>query len=196
MNKVAIIEGVSTSGKTSIIYNLQRYAEEHNLNWIFVTEEKTTLPIIDSLDLEFNNSYLLKVISQTFDKKADLYVFDRLYLSSLFKIPGTIKDLFKIEDMLIKQDSKLFLLHVSDNVLKERILESMAYRRKEWTQYVVAKENGDKNKVAEKYIEKQKRLKELFLGSKLEKYLIDTGDQNFVKNTRTIIDILNLKPTF
>lgn len=192
--KIIILEGVTTTGKSSVFYNLQRYAKEHNLNWIFVPETETTIPIIDSIDPKKNNNHLEKLLKRALGQKADLYVFDRLHFSSIFKTNAKTEDLKEVEEILSEFDAQIFMLYVPVISLRERIKESMKYRNVEWTEYLLNKVGGDKEKVADIYVNRQELVMQLMKKSLLKINIVDTSDQNFVRVTRQIIDELKLKP--
>src|SRR3990167_2974898 len=118
---VVIIEGVTTAGKSTVFHNLKSYANEHKLNWVFVPESETIIPIIDNVDQKKNNEHFKDLLSNTFNEKADLYVFDRLHLSSIFKTRASIKDLKEVETILFPLNTHIFMLYVPDQLLRERI---------------------------------------------------------------------------
>ncbi|PIN93969.1 hypothetical protein COU54_00885 [Candidatus Pacearchaeota archaeon CG10_big_fil_rev_8_21_14_0_10_31_24] len=191
--RVIILEGVTTTGKSTIFNNLKRYAEEHKLSWFFIPEIDTIIPIIDNIDQTENNEHFKKLLKQTFSKKYDLYIFDRLHFSSIFKTGAQMKDLQDLEKTLSQFDTQIFMLYVPEDLLRERIRESMKYRDVDWTKYLLNKVGGNKEKVADFYIERQNFIKKLIKESILKINIIDTSDQNFVKATRQIIDILRLR---
>lgn len=191
--KVVILEGVTTTGKTSVFNNLKAFAEENNLNWVFVSEKETIIPIIDSENQKVNNEHFLDLLNKTFQKKSSVYVFDRLHFSSIFKTHATINDLAPIEDKLLKFDSYVFMMHTSKEILRQRIIESMNYRDIDWSKYLLKKTGGSKDKVAQLYIDRQDKVIDLLKQSKLNVCMCNTDSQNFVKPTRKIIDILDFK---
>lgn len=109
---VIILEGVTTTGKTTVFNNLRRFSEENNLNWVFVSEKETVISIIDSTNQDSNNEHFLNLFEEVFNKKADVYVFDRLHFSSIFKTKATIDGLKSVEDKLSEFESYIFMMYV------------------------------------------------------------------------------------
>lgn len=190
--KIVILEGVTTTGKTTIFNNLKRFSEENGLNWVFISEEQTIIPIIDSQDKEYINAHFLKLFKKYVSKKG-VYIFDRLHLSSFFKTQATIEDFRVIENKLLEFDTYIFMLHVCGNKLKERIIESMGYRNIGWSKYVLKKVGGKKIDVAKLYIKRQDEILKILKESALKNKVMDTYSQDFVTPTRQIIDELGFK---
>lgn len=191
--KIIILEGVTTTGKTTVFNNLKRFSEENNLNWIFVPEKETIIPIIDSENQENNNRHFLKLFKKYSNKKAEVYVFDRLHFSSIFKTGASIKDLRVVEDKLSEFDNHIFMMYLPKKQLKDRIIKSMNYRNISWSKYLLKKVGGRKEDVAKFYINRQEKVLKILKKSNLNIRAINTTNQNFVKATREIIDELGFK---
>ncbi|TSC52323.1 MAG: Uncharacterized protein LiPW41_534 [Parcubacteria group bacterium LiPW_41] len=191
---IIIIEGITTSGKTSVFTNLKRYADEHNIKSVFISEEETTTPYIDSVSLESNKNALNNLVRNALSKKSDLLVFDRLYFAHTFKTGGTTEDFREIEELLNGYDTTMFFLEIPESSIEKRITESMQYRYKGWVDYVMNRAGGDIKKVVSFYTDRQRESKNLFNKSILKKYILDTASQNYVAITREIIDKSNIRP--
>lgn len=191
---IIIIEGITTSGKTTVFTNLERYAEEHNLSAFFISEDKTTKPYLDSTNLEYNKSALHKLVKDAISKNVDLLVFDRLYFAHTFKTGGKTEDFIEIESLLAKNNAKMFFLEISQESIEKRIIESMSYRYRGWVRYVMDRADGDRKKVTDFYLNRQIESKNLFNKCTLEKYILNTENQNYVAITREIIDRAQIRP--
>jgi thymidylate kinase len=193
--RIIILEGVTTVGKTTVFCNLQRYSKEHGFKWLFIPESETIMPIIDSVNQKFNNEHFKDLFKNKFCKNADLYIFDRLHFSSIFKTGAKAKDLEEIEKILYKFNTQIFMLYVQKDFLRKRIEESMEYRDVKWNNYFLDKVDGHKEKIADIFIRRQSLIKKMMCRSMLRTHILDSSDQNFVRITRQIIDIINYKIT-
>lgn len=193
-HRVILVEGVTTSGKSTIVDNLRRYTKEHDLSGTFLPEEETVIPCIDSTDLKHNQEFLMKLLKTVFDEDKNLYVFDRLHFTHTIKTNSTIKDFADIEDILNQHNATLFLIDVPEETLKKRLLDSLKYRNVQWVQYVMERSGGDQEKFIDFYIQRQRFLRMLFDESTLTKHIVDSGDQNYIRMTRTIIDTVKMRP--
>src|SRR3989339_734745 len=186
-HRTIIVEGVTTSGKSTIADNLRRYAKEHDLTGTFLPEEETVIPCIDSTNLEHNQAFLRKLLETVFNEEKNLYVFDRLHFTHTIKTESTIKDFTDIEDTLKQHDASLFFIEIPEEALRQRLLDSLKYRNVQWVQYAMERSNRDQEKFIDFYIQRQRLLRKLFNESSLTKYVIDSGDQNYIRMTRAII---------
>lgn len=193
-HRTIIVEGVTTSGKSTIVDNLRRYAKEHDLSGTFLPEEKTVIPCIDSTNLKHNQDFLRKLLQTVFAENKNLYVFDRLHFTHTIKTNSTIKDFVDIESSLKQRDATLFFIDVPEEALKKRLLDSLEYRNVQWVKYVMERSDEDQEKFIDFYVQRQRLLRKLFDESTLTKYIIDSDDQNYIRMTRTIIDTVKMRP--
>lgn len=193
-HRTIIVEGVTTSGKSTIVDNLRRYAREHNLSGTFLSEEETVIPCIDSTNLKHNQEFLSELLQTVFAEDKNLYVFDRLHFTHTIKTNSTIKDFTDIENGLKQHDATLFFIDIPEEALKKRLLDALKYRNVRWVQYATERSDGDQEEFIDFYIQRQRLLRKLFDESTLTKYIIDSGDQNYIRMTRTIIDIVKMRP--
>lgn len=193
-HRTIIVEGVTTSGKSTIVDNLRRYATEHGLSGTFLPEEKTVIPCIDSTNLKHNQEFLRKLLQTVFTEDKNLYVFDRLHFTHTIKTNSTIKDFADTEDVLNQRDAALFFIDIPEEALKKRLLDSLKYRNVQWVQYVMERSGGDQEKFIDFYIQRQRLLRRLFDESTLTKHIVDSGDQNYIRMTRAIIDTVKMRP--
>lgn len=98
--RTIILEGIATSGKSTVIKML--VSSFPNSQIVKVVPEAETLMAIESnTDLETSISYLKYVIEQAYQSPSDVVIFDRLYLTHMFRVHGAIADFAIIEDLLI-----------------------------------------------------------------------------------------------
>lgn len=189
-----IIEGVTTSGKSTIFDNLKRYARELGLTGTYLSEEETVIPCIDSTNLKYNQEFLRALLKKVYAKDKNLYIFDRFHFTHTIKTKSTIKDFVDIEDTLNQHNASLFFIEIPEEALKQRLLDSLKYRNMQWVKYVMERSGGDQDKFVDFYILRQRLLRKLFDKSTLTKYIINSGDQNYIRITRSIIDTLKMRP--
>lgn len=78
--KIIILEGIATSGKTSIKNKLADAFVEKGINFSIIEEDETLMPILDNKDRQISIGLLKEVISKALKEEKDFIIFDRLFL--------------------------------------------------------------------------------------------------------------------
>lgn len=181
-----ILEGISTSGKTSTFKNICEICKKENITIKLIPEEETIMPLIDSKQLQLNLKYLKSVLENVYKKDADIYLFDRFHFSHTIKTKSTLKDFVEIENELVLQNTKIYFLKISEDLIGERIFNALKLRE-DWAKYVLRRANNNLNNVLTFYIERQKYLLSLLIESKLSFEIINTDSQNYNNIALTIL---------
>lgn len=172
--KIIILEGIATSGKTSLINELEKFLSVKGFKYSTVTEEKTLMPILENEDREVSIEFLEKIIEKNMKKGGDFIIFDRLFFTHIFRTGSTLNNFLRIEKML-ERDSLLVFLRVDEGKISERIERARKERGKEWDEYIDKK--GSDQDIFRYYKEQQKFLADLVAKTGLEKKIFNTSEK-------------------
>ena len=67
--KILILEGIATSGKTTIKNKLEKYFDKKDLKYLVVEEDETLMPILHNTTKRLAIAHLKKVIEKSTDPK-------------------------------------------------------------------------------------------------------------------------------
>jgi len=186
--KILILEGISTSGKTTIKNELEKYFDNKRLNYLVIGEDKTLMPILHNTNKKIALNHLKKVIKKTLAQKKDILIFDRLYFTHIFRTKSSIKDFKSIENLL-KKSGLLIFLKIDKKKIGERIYDTMKQRPK-WADYV--RKKGNKKGIINYYTHQQELLLKLLKKSSVKNIIYNSTKQDFKNIKKEIIDKLNL----
>ena len=177
--KVIILEGIATSGKTSVKNELEKILKERGVNFTFVGEEETLMPILNNTDSKINCDYLKSILKKYFSNPtSDVIIFDRLYLSLIWRSKGNIKDFDECAELLKDKNAIICFMKIPEEKISERIKLALSHRDEKWIKYVKTK--GDTTeKIISYYSNQQKQLLELLKNISIPYQIFDTGDMAF-----------------
>jgi thymidylate kinase len=98
--KVIILEGMTTSGKTSVKKCLEKFLTEKNISFSIVEEAETLMPLLKDKSKESSIPFLKKLLRDTLQEKEEIVIFDRLLLSHLFRTKASINEFKEVIDIL------------------------------------------------------------------------------------------------
>jgi thymidylate kinase len=182
--KIIILEGIATSGKTTVKNKLTDILLEKGKSFSVVEEDKTLLPILNNKDRQVSIDLLKKIINKALEQEKDYIIFDRLFFTHIFRTNSNINDFKEIEDM-VKNQSLLVFLKIDESRIPERITYARENRDKSWDKYVSQK--GNREEVFEYYINQQRLLLDLLKQTSLEYELYDTSDMDFEGIARGVL---------
>jgi thymidylate kinase len=185
--KIIILEGIATSGKTSIQKRLVDFFTQNNFSYSLITESETLMPILDNIDKKVSIDFLKKIIEDTLENKYDYIIFDRLFLTHIFRTNSTIEDFQDIIN-LIQDHSLTILLTIDEDKILDRINHARVYRQKQWNDYV-SKKGSDEN-IYQYYRDQQRFLISTITNSNLNYQIYNTSDSHFNSFANNIIDTL------
>ncbi|MCC7432974.1 hypothetical protein IT412_05640 [Candidatus Peregrinibacteria bacterium] len=187
--KSIILEGIATSGKTSVKNLLSKTLTEQNINFSIFEESQTLMPVLNNSDKNTSLDFLKTVINQALSLQKDLIIFDRLFFSHIFRTKSTMSDYRDIEKLF---DHQCFLafLKIDETEIPQRIAKARIHRGQEWDNYVGKK--GDIKQVNEYYIGQQKQLLDLVNQTTLTSKIYDTTTLDFEKIAQDILTINKL----
>ena len=183
--KIIILEGIATSGKTTIKNDIIKYFNKHNYTYSIVEEDETLMSILDNVDENIAKNHLKKIINVYFTKEKDYLIFDRLYFTHIHRTNSNITHFKEIEDLIINKKGKVIFLKINEIEIEKRIFNAMKHRSEKWNKYVLSK--GNKEEIIQYYINQQKNLLNYLEKSNVNSMIIDTTKMNFGEITSEII---------
>lgn len=170
------LEGIATSGKTSVKNKLADAFVEKGVNFSIIEEDETLMPILHNTDKQVSIDLLKKVIDNALKAKKDFIIFDRLFFTHIFRTKSSVEDFREIEN-LIKDQSFLVFLKIDEANIPERVAYARQHRDKSWDEYVSKK--GSDEEIYQYYINQQRLLLDLLKHTSLKYKIYDTTDMEF-----------------
>ena len=186
--KIIILEGIATSGKTTIKKLLENYLKTKNSNYKIIEEDETLMPIHKNTNKQIAINHLNKILKKYINQKVDYLVFDRFYFTHIHRTNATLKDFEKIESELLKNNTQIIYLKINNNKIKERIFNAMIHRPKDWGNYV--KSLGNKEKIINYYTTQKTNQIKILKQTKIKNKIYNTTNLDFEKITKQIIKTL------
>ncbi len=182
--KIIILEGIATSGKTSVKNKLVNLFISKGNSFSVVEEDETLIPILANKDPQISLDFLKKVIATTLKSKKDFLVFDRLFFTHIYRTHSNIDFFRELEDIL-RPNSFLVFLKIDESKIPERIEKARSLRDQKWNEYVSKK--GSDAEIYQYYIEQQKKLLALLQKTTLRYKTYDTTAMNFENIAENIL---------
>lgn len=173
--KILILEGIATSGKSSLVEKISALLGEDKL--VVLGEPDTHIPIMkktDELHIEFFKSLITNAINQD----TDLVIFDRLHFTQAYRANADIARYAEVEDLLAAQQTLVVYLKVNEDAIAERVKLATEHRDKQWGDYVQTKGKSF-DEIAKYYINQQRSQLQLLGQSKLPNQVFNTTHHNY-----------------
>lgn len=183
--KTIILEGIATSGKSTIINKLESAFPESQKVKV-VPESETIMAIVDNTDKGAALSHLKSVIEDAYKTPSDVVVFDRLYLTHVFRVGGTMEDFASIEDLLAPHEPITIYLEVDEDAIAERVELASGHRDPSWKDYIQTK-GQTFPEIADYYIKQQRNQKQLLNDSKIPYRICNTTSHDYEAVVREIL---------
>jgi len=186
--KILILEGIATSGKTTIKNKLVDSFKKRGLNYLVIEEDKTLMPILNNTSADVSINHLSKILKNVlFLKKKDIIIFDRLYFTHIFRTESNLKDFKKIESLLSKKNAFLVFLKIDKKKISERIFNALKNERAKtsWVNYI--KKKGTNIEIINYYQKQQDMLLDLLKKTKIKNKTYNTTNLNFDLITKNIL---------
>lgn len=97
--RILIFEGIATSGKSTIINELVKDLSE-KVSVAVAGEPETHIPIMEKRN-ESHTAFYLDLIDSYLSKRANVVIFDRLYLTQAFRASIRLKEYEQVEKLLL-----------------------------------------------------------------------------------------------
>jgi thymidylate kinase len=185
--KTIILEGIATSGKSTIINKVEDAVKEVALLKV-VPEEQSLMAILDNTDLKVSLEYLNRLLSEVYGKEYSLVIFDRLHLTHAFRTNSNIEDYANIEEQLLTHSSEIIFLKVQESAIADRVKQASEHRDPSWKEYLVTK-GKDFDEIAGYYIKQQKRQIELLEQSRIPYRIFDMTEHDYASILEYILPV-------
>jgi thymidylate kinase len=135
---------------------------------------------------ELHIAFFQSLVSKSTETKAEIVIFDRLYLTQAFRANATMDDYKSIEDSLMQYPTLTVFLKVDEDVIAERVRLATLHREESWGEYVKTK--GDTfTEIADHYINQQRNQLALLKKSKVEYLVLNTTNHGYDQVVREIV---------
>lgn len=187
--QVIIIEGIATSGKSTLIKLLQG-SNFKGRKVIVFPEEQTHEPIMkdtSNLNLQFFKSLISKI-----DKNSEIIIFERFYLTQAFRANVEMSAYAEIEQTLLSYTPMTIFLKVDDHAIAERVSRAAEHRRDSWGDHIKTK-GKTPEEIAAYYIDQQQNLLKLLEQSKLPHHIFNTTNHEYENIAAEIEELVRQK---
>lgn len=182
-----ILEGIATSGKSTIIDMLEGTLSK-NMVVRVIPEAESIMVIVDNKSKEVSLAHLKTLLPKAYQELCDVVIFDRFYLTHIFRTDSTLQDYKEIEDSLKSYSPITIYLKVNEALIAGRIEKASKHRDAEWNAYISTK-GQTFLEIAEYYVGQQRNQLYLLAGSSLPYKIYDTSDHNY---EAIVADILGM----
>ena len=183
--KIIILEGIASSGKTTVKNNLLSKFKKDKISCEVIGEEKTLMPILENTDRDISLNFLSNVLEKVLNQDKNVIIFDRLFFTHIFRTASKLSDFKNIENILLKHRVLLILLVIQEEKIAERIFGAMKHRDKKWEEYI--RKKGNDKEIVDYYKKQQQFLLKLTKQSNIPHIIEDSTDLNFERIQKTIL---------
>jgi hypothetical protein len=185
MKKIIMLEGIATSGKTSVKNELENILKERALNYAFIDEEETLIPLLHNSDAARANNHIVQVLNKYLSLDKNVLIFDRLYLTHIWRTKADIESFTESTSLLFQNNAYICFLKIPNNKLKERISLAQSHRDEGWNNYVSTK-GKTQDEIVAYYSNQQDELLELLKNVSVPNAIFNTEDMDFQRLAREI----------
>jgi thymidylate kinase len=188
--KILIIEGIPTSGKSSVIKKISELLGEDQVR--VYREPETHIPIMDKPE-ELHTEFFESLIRDAVESGANFVIFDRFHLTQAIRAKVSIGEYSEIENLLVKQKTLVAYLQVDESAIADRIRLAAEHRDKErseyfqWGEYFQTK-GKTFDEIAKHYLIQQRNKTKLLNQSKLKSRIFDTTHHEYKAIASQIIN--------
>lgn len=187
--KILILEGIATSGKSTLTASLKEQLP--GLNVRVASEAETHVPIMEQTN-ELHVPFFEDLIKKLVIEKPELIIFDRLYLTQAFRAGASLTKYAAIEDLLAQYGALTVFLKVDEQAIAKRVAKAAEHRDPSWGEYTKTK-GATESEIAQYYIAQQQNQIELLGTSRLPHMVCDTTQHGYSEITRQILQKLRLR---
>jgi thymidylate kinase len=188
--KILIVEGIATSGKSSLIEKISTQLGKDIVK--VYGEEQTHEPIMDKTD-DLHIGFFKSLLNDALKSNSRLTIFDRFHLTQAFRAKAGISEYKEIEDLLAKQNTLIAYLKVGEDAIADRIRLTAERRDKEqtddfrWGEYFHTK-GKSYEEIADYYVDQQRSQLQLLEQSRLESHVFNTTSHDYEAVANQIIN--------
>ena len=181
--KVFILEGIATSGKSTIIQQLK--SSLSGLQLTIADEVETHIPIMNDPGVS-HVDFFIDLVKQKLASNSDLVIFDRLYLTQAFRSKSGLSAYTAVEELLLPHESLTIFLKVNDAAIADRIYKASQQRGASWEGYIKTK-GQTIEQIAEYYSMQQSNQLELLKAPALTYKIFDTTKYNYQESIEELV---------
>ena len=183
MKNILILEGIASSGKTT----LEKFLARSLPDSVVISEDATLMPIVDNADKDVAMAHLKKQLKTITDLLAKNVIVDRFHFTHAFRTRTALDVFSDIERGLQEMGIVIvILLTIDPKRIRERIEETALRRKDGWKK---GAQGAIEDKVAY-YKHQQEVLLSLLSASRLRNITIDTTEKAWGVYADAIINIL------
>jgi thymidylate kinase len=187
--KIIILEGIATSGKTSVKDELEILLKNKSLKYKIIEETETLLPILHNLDPKISADHIQNILNEYITYPVDVLIFDRLYLTNIWRTKGSISIFSKSTKLLTDNQTLICFLEINKKNIQSRIQYAMSHRDEKWNEYV-NKKGKDIAEIIDYYTRQQTELLGLLKQTQIKHQTFNTDDLDFKKIAKDIFSTL------
>lgn len=183
MKNVLILEGIASSGKTT----LEKLLAASLPDAVILSEDVTLMPIVDNADREIALAHLRKQLRTIAELPAKNVIVDRFHFTHAFRTSSGLDAFSGIEKELYKNGNVLIvLLTIEPERIRERIKETALRRKDKWKK---GAQGTTDQKVA--YYKRQQEVLLSFIAASQLRYLtIDTTEKSWNAYVDRIVNLM------
>jgi thymidylate kinase len=182
--KILIIEGIATSGKSSLIERISNLLGKDNVK--VYGESDTHIPIMGKTD-DLHTEFFKSLLEDATRSNAKLIIFDRFHFTQAFRAKANVVKYFEVEDLLAEQTTLVVYLLVDEDAIANRVKLAAEHREESWGEYVRTKGKSFEE-IAKHYADQQSSQLQLLDQSKLEKRIFNTTNHDYRAVANQIIN--------
>jgi thymidylate kinase len=184
MKKMLIVEGIATSGKSSLIKEITNLLGEDKVR--VYSESETHMPIIEQVN-ELHIKFFKDLVEDAQKSNAELIIFDRLHFTQAYRAKADIFKYVEVEDLLLIQSALVVYLQVDEPAINARIEFSSRHPRvalstehseESWGEHI-KKKGQSLDEIAAYYIVQQRNQIDLLKQSKLKSRIFNTTHHEY-----------------
>lgn len=184
MKKILIVEGIATSGKSSLIKELIDLLGENKIR--VYSESETHIPIREDTE-KLHIKFFRSLLKDAYESELGIIIFDRLHFTAAFRAKANINQYTEIEDLLLEHNTLVAYLKIEESAIKERVefysknprvALSTEHDGESWGEHI--KTRGQSfNEIAAYYIGQQRSQLERLKYSKLKNLIFDATNNDY-----------------
>jgi thymidylate kinase len=182
-----IFEGIATSGKSTVIKQLQS-SLEGKLKIRVAGEDETHEPIMKDRK-ENHTDFYLDLLGKLTLQHPDLLIIDRFYLTQAFRAKTDLRPYEKVEEALKPFNPITIFLSVEPGTIADRIDKTVQHRGPEWGSHFASIGNS-RDEQAVYYIAQQNSQLELLKQSALLYKIFDTTNHKYDGIAKEIVGLI------
>jgi thymidylate kinase len=177
-HSLIILEGASTSGKTTVMKLLVDQLNAHGINSKGIDDHEILAHIFSHLDPKESLKEMHTFLQRECVDKNRVVVCDRFHISHLVITKGSLDDLREIETAMSAYNPLLVFLEIPEEKFGERLLSAKSHRGEPWEEELRRRGKTDEEAIAW-FKTTQPKLLHLYQKSALPKVLYDTEATSF-----------------